>query len=193
MSEVPSFIISGGETFNGTALVNTLAIGSRLHTPMGRPVSELAIVPLGRAAAGTKQAILRDSIIAGVRAYFEVNPPLRRPAPAQTAKKTAIAADPHAANRALWKELHLHALLMTAPPVPVVEGIWVGRWLAKLGGCSACLNDAAKWISENPPDASSAESLFAWSVRLHGWVNQKLNKPQWSVEDAEVYWRTQNV
>lgn len=190
MNEIPSFIISGGLTFNGTAIVNTLAIGSRLHTPMGRPVSELAIVPLGRAAAGTKQAILRDSIIAGVRAYFEVNPPLRRPAPAQTAKKPVIAADSHSANRALWKELHLHALLMTAPPVPVVEGIWVGRWLAKLGGCSACLNDAAAWISANPPDVSSSEALFAWSVSLHNYVNRKIGKAEWTLPEAISHYRT---
>lgn len=54
-------------------------------------------------------------------------------------------------------------------------------------GCS-CGEDYAKLKTEYPPDFSSPENYFAWGVFIHNKVNEKLDKPQMSLETAKIVW-----
>jgi hypothetical protein len=65
---------------------------------------------------------------------------------------------------------------------------WFAGWLARIPrfGCT-CRKDFQAIIEANPP---RYDDFFAWSVEAHNAVNQKLNKPIMSLEDAAKIWRT---
>jgi hypothetical protein len=55
-------------------------------------------------------------------------------------------------------------------------------------GC-ACRKFYAEWKAANEPDFTSPEAFFAWGVRLHNAVNEKLGKPQITLNEALTIWR----
>lgn len=84
----------------------------------------------------------------------------------------------------LWRELHHWALTTDRRDAP--------RWLVRFAtriGCGECRREWETLVTEHPPDCSSNEALFAWSVAAHNAVNRRLGKPEMSLEAAEVYWK----
>jgi len=89
-------------------------------------------------------------------------------------------------GRAAWTALHLYCL--DCPNLAYAR-TWINRFVDGLG-CGPCRLDSKSYVQANPPDISSSEALFAYSVRWHNFVSAKpeLNKPQWTVEQARTYW-----
>jgi len=85
----------------------------------------------------------------------------------------------------LWRELHEHALTY----IGTNDGLFLLRWSKKIpnyeGGCK-CRSFYRWWTKQNPPDYAN---YFEWTVKLHNAVNQKLNKPILSVEDAKLIYQ----
>lgn len=48
----------------------------------------------------------------------------------------------------------------------------------------ACGSNFARFRKSNPPDFTSAETYFAWTVHCHNEVNKLLGKRQYTVEEA---------
>ena len=61
------------------------------------------------------------------------------------------------------------------------------RWLSFLP-CGSCRNDFDKLLKDNPPDFSSQTNFFEWTVLIHNKVNEKLNKPIVTLEQARERW-----
>ena len=88
----------------------------------------------------------------------------------------------------MWLELHRRALL------EVVEGAndmpWISKWGLQLPrfttGCK-CNEHWGKWLGANKPDFTTRESYFAWTVKAHNAVNERLKKPQYTVDEARKY------
>jgi len=95
-------------------------------------------------------------------------------------------------TRALWKELHLYALAHT---VGTDQASWVLIWSRKIprytpkGSC-ACNEHFNKWYGAvaNKPNYKEEGGFFDWSVRLHNSVNTRLNKREWTIEEARIYY-----
>lgn len=56
-----------------------------------------------------------------------------------------------------------------------------------------CWSYYAKLKEENPPNFSSPEKYFEWGVWLHNKINEKLLKPQMTLEDANKLWNRNNA
>lgn len=90
----------------------------------------------------------------------------------------------------LWKELHTRALKY----VPNVRGdlTWLQEWSRKIPrftkGC-ACNEHWGKWYRLNPPDFKTSDTYFAWTVKAHNAVNERLNKPLITVEQAKKLYK----
>lgn len=80
-------------------------------------------------------------------------------------------------GRELWAELH------KADPDPA----WLERWEKRLP-CGDCKKEYRVLKDADPPDFSSAGAFFAWGVRIHNIVNERLNKPILSLADAQARW-----
>lgn len=82
----------------------------------------------------------------------------------------------------LWAELHRRALMHREG----ADWAWYNAWTDRIPkvGCS-CRDNWKIWVSKNPPDWSN---YWAWSVRAHNAVNQKLGKPEMSEELARRLW-----
>ena len=52
--------------------------------------------------------------------------------------------------------------------------------------CFVCKKHYIQMIREHPPDTTSLEALFAWTVDRHNETNQRLGKPWFRVEDAWI-------
>ena len=81
-----------------------------------------------------------------------------------------------------WKELHTRALMPTA-----MEG--EERWFASyLDGlpCEKCRQHFAEFLGQSPPDFSSRESFFNWTVAAHNYVNVAMGRRSWSIEEARA-------
>lgn len=86
-----------------------------------------------------------------------------------------------------WAELHQRSwTIKTIVPGKETE------WLEKFERTIPCGECKAHWhqvVVENPPDFSSHEAYFRWTVDCHNLVNRSLGKPLMSYEDAETIWR----
>src|SRR6202021_956028 len=84
---------------------------------------------------------------------------------------------------ALWRELHEWAARAELESAP--------EWLAKFSARIPCGGGRQHWMQflrEEPPDYSSREALFAWTVSAHNAVNRRLGKAQISLQAAEQRW-----
>lgn len=81
-------------------------------------------------------------------------------------------------GRKLWAELHTK---QDATPE------WFALWMQRVPsfGCG-CRNAFAAIIAVNPPQY---DDWFAWTVEAHNAVNDKLNKPQITIEEARTIWQ----
>lgn len=85
--------------------------------------------------------------------------------------------DPIVCN-ALWRELHTK----TAPTLQ-----WFNAWIGRVP-CGSCASGTIAWVQANPSDFSSDAAFFAYGVRLHNFINSKINKPQWTLAEALARW-----
>ena len=86
----------------------------------------------------------------------------------------------HEAGRVHWRELHTK---QNASPK------WFADWLTRVPsyGCN-CRRDFEKLLGSDPPDYAD---WFAWTVRIHNSVNEKLGKPIVTLEEAREIWKNQ--
>ena len=47
-------------------------------------------------------------------------------------------------------------------------------------------------MRQEPPDVSSNDALFAWSVRAHNAVNRLLDKTEMGIAEAKQFWESDN-
>jgi hypothetical protein len=86
-----------------------------------------------------------------------------------------------------WAELHLYGLRADDACIPFGDmRYWLDAWLSSLpfDGCP-CEAHLKEWMANNPPTFGE---FFAWGVRLHNAVNERIFKPQISVENARTLW-----
>lgn len=79
-----------------------------------------------------------------------------------------------------WQKLHAY------------EGCdpqWLDIWQYLIPGRCDCREGYQKILEEYPPDFSTSEAFFAWSVALHNAVNAKLGKPVITLQEAYSIWR----
>lgn len=80
------------------------------------------------------------------------------------------------AGRAAWKKLFTEVKISDQ----------LVQWEKEIPkyGCD-CSNFYQEWKSANPPEENIG---FTWKWRLKNAVNEKLNQPQLSLEDAKAFW-----
>jgi hypothetical protein len=66
---------------------------------------------------------------------------------------------------------------------------WLELWVYFIPQRCECKDGFQKILEQLPPDFSSPQSFFAWGVRLHNAVNEKLGKPQITIDEAYSIWR----
>ena len=88
-----------------------------------------------------------------------------------------------------WAELHLYGLRADSTCLPFGDmRYWLDAWMSSLpfDGCP-CEAHLKEWTSLNPPEFAD---FFAWGVRLHNAVNERVGKPTIAVADARKLWET---
>lgn len=69
---------------------------------------------------------------------------------------------------------------------------WYERWNASVSGCGSCQTNWSRYVRTSPPDFTSAEAFFAWSVASHNHVSTEHVKPAklpMNLADARLlYW-----
>lgn len=86
-----------------------------------------------------------------------------------------------------WAELHLYTL--RAHWLPLLDKAnWLDSWINGLPfeGCP-CEAHLHGWIKDNQPEY---KDFFAWGVRLHNAVNERIGKPTIDVAGARKLWET---
>lgn len=94
--------------------------------------------------------------------------------------------EPSARHREHWKQLHRFAFTATEQQWQQASE-WYAEWLSNVpnAGCS-CRSEWSKIESALPPDFSSREAFFAWTVEAHNRVNERLGKPVLSLHNARL-------
>lgn len=108
--------------------------------------------------------------------YFDMweRPQQTRP---QAAKSNDLEAERIERLRGLWSELHgydqAHWNQSDAKK-------WFAKWLRRVPsfGCK-CRSHFLSLVQEFPPDFSSREGFYTWSVAVHNKVNERIGKPLW--------------
>jgi len=89
-------------------------------------------------------------------------------------------------GRKLWAELHEYARSYPESPTEAdVEAArqWFAEWSSRAPNVSSCnckKNFAAK-VEWRPPDFSSREAFWAWSISVHSDVSESIGKRRWRV------------
>lgn len=90
----------------------------------------------------------------------------------------------------LWKSLHYIALGMPDSPSSVDKANYATFYntLHTVIPCGVCANHYEQMLKDHPvhDHVGSANDLFAWTVRIHNLVNERLGKKTWEVEDAKA-------
>ena len=80
----------------------------------------------------------------------------------------------------LWAPFHEYAWFYPANPTPEqkikAEEIYKS-WFPDLIFCPACKQHYLDMVMRTPPDVTSKDSLFLWTINRHNEVNARLNKP----------------
>lgn len=85
----------------------------------------------------------------------------------------------------LWKELHLRALNFTGNNDMEFLYNFAKKIPSFTSGSCACKEHWASVVKSNPPKFGPKGEYFAWTVQCHNLVNQRLNKPTYTVEEAK--------
>ena len=86
--------------------------------------------------------------------------------------------------RQLWQEIHTRPLELKAPQD---DSAYIARLLPRVP-CGECRTHWKKLLAELPPDYSSLDAYFAWTVNAHNRVNERLGKSVLTVEEARRHW-----
>lgn len=87
-------------------------------------------------------------------------------------------------TRKLWRELHTRALTVTDLSG---EKKWLENWAGKVP-CGECREHWHELAAELPPDLSSPDAYWRWTVEAHNRVNQRIGRPTLTVAQArELY------
>lgn len=112
--------------------------------------------------------------------------------PAQPAAAVAVppvAVPPEVWGPVTWTALHIMTLAYAPAPSPEEQA--AGRAfvhsLRTLLPCPVCRTHLAAALEALPPDVSSRDAFVLWGVRLHNAVNERLGKPQRSVQDLVAH------
>ncbi|HVS73145.1 MAG TPA: ERV1/ALR-related protein [Phycisphaerae bacterium] len=99
--------------------------------------------------------------------------------------------------REMWKELHTRALAYKGEVA--AEQAWLREFALRVK-CGTCRQHWNAMTAKTPPDLSSADAYFAWTVDRHNEVNALIDadiaagkrtdalKPLLAVEDARGLW-----
>lgn len=87
----------------------------------------------------------------------------------------------------LWTELHQRALSYKGTDDSVFLRIWAAKLPRFTTGC-ACKEFWRAWSILNKPIYEPEGAYFAWTVKAHNAVNQKLGKQTYTVEQALAEW-----
>lgn len=88
----------------------------------------------------------------------------------------------------LWGELHRWALTADLSDA-YAQLAWLYRWSMQLPSVRCeCLPHWMTLLSEDPPDFSSNDWLFLWTVSVHNVVNRRLRKKSMGTVDARKRW-----
>lgn len=81
----------------------------------------------------------------------------------------------------MWQELHERPFVTDGPLDAQVEQAWLDDDFTPRvsdGGCS-CRSHWKKLLEDMPPDYSSRDRYWIWTVKAHNRVNAKMEKPEW--------------
>ena len=67
---------------------------------------------------------------------------------------------------------------------------WLELWVHFIPQRCDCKDGYQKILEQLPPDFSTSEAFFAWGVALHNAVNRKLGKPEITIDEAYLIWRS---
>lgn len=70
---------------------------------------------------------------------------------------------------------------------------WLSQWKKKIPRGCGCYKNFEDMLVDLPPDYSSEQAWFAWTVAIHNAVNVKLNRPAVSMERADNLWRAERL
>lgn len=93
----------------------------------------------------------------------------------------------------LWKELHLRALNHKGGDDSAYLLAFAKRIPRFTTGC-ACREHWRTIYSQNRPGfvvTANKNEYFEWTVKMHNEINKKINKPQYTVEQAKSFYSAQ--
>ena len=105
------------------------------------------------------------------------------------AAKASAAADQRKLeiNHRLWQAIHTRPRSDLWTPgkddLPFLQDI-----VSKVPGCQRCRTNATAYFKSSPPDFTTRESYFAWTVGLHNSASADAGKPALSLAEALVAW-----
>ena len=85
-----------------------------------------------------------------------------------------------AKGNAAWKSLHTKRRLTPE---------WLAEWELTIPASCNCPIGYAFFKKSVPPQFLGELEDFTWGVELHNFINLKLEKPTWSLDDALCFWR----
>lgn len=85
-------------------------------------------------------------------------------------------------QRKLWEELHTYKWVSEQETEQ-----WFHFFCSRVP-CGECKMHWLNLVSNFPPQFNSAEAFFEWSVLAHNKVNERLEKPQISLDEARRLW-----
>lgn len=88
----------------------------------------------------------------------------------------------------LWKMLHERALDFRGDNDAEFLRNFANKIPRYVQGCS-CKEFWRNWIRSNPPVYGKNAEYFAWTVKAHNAVNKKINKPEYTVEQARKFYQ----
>lgn len=92
---------------------------------------------------------------------------------------------------ALWAVLHRRPYVGFKDPAS--EQRWIDNEFTPSITCVICLEHWLLLLKEFPPDFSSPDAYFEWTVKVHNKVNERLGKAQYSLFASKVRWNPQTV
>lgn len=86
----------------------------------------------------------------------------------------------------LWKELHTRALNFHGETdIDYLRDF--AKRIPQFGTCR-CKEDWVKIVRANPPKFGPNGEYFEWSIKCHNFVNEKLGKPTYTIEEAKAFY-----
>jgi glycosyltransferase involved in cell wall biosynthesis len=70
---------------------------------------------------------------------------------------------------------------------------WLSQWKKKIPRGCGCYKNFEDMLIDLPPDFSSEQAWFDWTVAIHNAVNAKLNRPAVSMDRATNLWRAERL